>query len=114
MAATELLKPDYAASRRHFIFTDEHEQLRESIRSFVLKELRPHAEEWEQDTFPDWVFRRMGELGFLGLDKPEEHGGQGGDYFSALVLAEELWYGANAGLAMGIAVQTDMAMPPIL
>ena len=40
MAATDVLKPDHAASRRHFIFTDEHEQLRESIRSFVLKELR--------------------------------------------------------------------------
>src|SRR5919199_5347828 len=114
MAATEVFKPDHAASRRHFIFTDEHEQLRESIRSFVLKELRPHAEEWEQETFPDSVFRRMGELGFLGLDKPEQYGGQGGDYFSALVLGEEMAKARCGGCAMGIAVQTDMAMPPIL
>src|SRR5881227_2441408 len=113
-ATADALKPDFQSSRKHFIFTDEHEQLRESIRRFVIKELQPHSEEWEEQTFPDAVFRRMGQLGFLGLDKPEEHGGQGGDYFSALVLAEELWYGANAGLAMGIAVQTDMAMPPIL
>jgi alkylation response protein AidB-like acyl-CoA dehydrogenase len=56
----------------------------------------------------------MGELGFLGLDKPVEYGGQGGDYYSALVLAEELTHGESGGLAMGIAVQTDMAMPPIL
>ncbi len=102
------------ASRRHFIFTDEHEQLRESIRSFVHKELRPHAEEWEQTTFPDSVFHRMGELGLLGLDKPEAYGGQGGDYFSALVLSEELAGAACGGLAMGVAVQTDMALPPIL
>jgi alkylation response protein AidB-like acyl-CoA dehydrogenase len=107
-------KPDFGTKRRHFIFTDEHEQLRESIRSFVVKELRPHAEEWEQDTFPDWVFRRMGELGFLGLDKPEAYGGQGGDYFSALVLGEELPQARCGGLAMGVAVQTDMALPPIL
>jgi alkylation response protein AidB-like acyl-CoA dehydrogenase len=107
-------KPDFGAKRRHFIFTDEHEQLRESIRSFVLKELRPHAEEWERETFPDWVFTRMGELGFLGLDKPEAYGGQGGDYFSALVLGEEMAYAHCGGLAMGIAVHTDMAMPPIL
>ena len=56
----------------------------------------------------------MGELGFLGLDKPVEYGGQGGDYYSALVLAEELVRGHSGGLTMGIAVQTDMALPPIL
>ncbi len=56
----------------------------------------------------------MGELGFLGLDKPEEYGGQGGDYYSALVLAEEIGHANSGGLAMGVAVQTDMAMPPIL
>src|ERR671925_98146 len=113
MAATDVLKPDHAANRRHFIFTDEHEQLRESIRSFVLKELRPHAEEWEESTFPDWVFQRMGELGFLGLSYPEEYGGQGGDYYCNLVLAEEMVHANCGGLAMGIAVHTDMATPPI-
>src|ERR687883_1925241 len=114
MAVTEQLEPDHSAARRHFIFTDEHEALRESIRAFVIKELAPHAEEWEQETFPDWVFKRMGELGFLGLDKPEAYGGQGGDYYSALVLAEEIVHANSGGLAMGIAVHTDMAMPPIL
>src|SRR5882724_3302099 len=107
-------KPDFASQRKHFIFTDDHEQLRDSIRRFVIKELQPHAEEWEETTFPDWVFERMGELGFLGLDKPEEYGGQGGDYYSALVLAEEIGNANSGGLAMGVAVQTDMAMPPIL
>jgi alkylation response protein AidB-like acyl-CoA dehydrogenase len=116
MAATaeSVLKPDYQAKRKHFIFTDEHEQLRESIRKFAIKELAPHADEWEETTFPDSVFRRMGELGFLGLDKPEQYGGQGGDYYSALVLAEEIGHSNCGGLAMGVAVQTDMAMPPIL
>jgi alkylation response protein AidB-like acyl-CoA dehydrogenase len=116
MAATaeSVLKPDYQAKRKHFIFTDEHEQLRESITNFALKELAPHAEEWEETTFPDSVFRRMGELGFLGLDKPEQYGGQGGDYFSAIVLGEAISNANCGGLAMGIAVQTDMAMPPIL
>ena len=70
MAATapSVVKPDFKAQRKHFIFTDEHEQLRESIRNFAIKELAPHAEEWEESTFPDSVFPRMGELGFLGLD----------------------------------------------
>jgi alkylation response protein AidB-like acyl-CoA dehydrogenase len=116
MAATaeSVLKPDYQATRKHFIFNDEHEQLRESITNFAIKELAPHADEWEETTFPDSVFRRMGELGFLGLDKPEEYGGQGGDYFSAIVLGEAISNANCGGLAMGIAVQTDMAMPPIL
>jgi alkylation response protein AidB-like acyl-CoA dehydrogenase len=114
MATTDVLKPDFANQRRHFIFSDEHEQLRESIRRFVIKELQPHADEWEETTFPDWVFKRMGELGFLGLDKPEQYGGQGGDYYSSLVLAEEIVHSRSGGLAMGVAVQTDMAMPPIL
>jgi alkylation response protein AidB-like acyl-CoA dehydrogenase len=109
-----VLKPDFGTKRRHFIFTDEHEQLRESLHAFVVKELAPHAEEWEETTFPDSVFRRMGELGFLGLDKPEEYGGQGGDYFTSLVLAEELVHAECGGLGMGVAVHTDMAMPPIL
>ncbi len=113
-AQSSVLKPDFEAKRKHFLFTDEHEQLRESIRNFAIKELAPHAEEWEETTFPDSVFRRMGELGFLGLDKPEEYGGQGGDYYSALVLAEEIGHANSGGLAMGVAVQTDMAMPPIL
>src|SRR5579859_3286717 len=112
--AADLPKPDFASERKHFIFTDEHEQLRESIRRFVIKELQPHAQEWEETTFPDWVFERMGELGFLGLDKPEEYGGQGGDYYTSLVLAEELHHAHCGGLGMGVAVQTDMAMPPIL
>src|SRR5215212_7728695 len=102
MAATDsaLLKPDHASHRRHFIFNDHHEALREPIHSFVVKELAPHAEEWEETTFPDSVFTRMGELGFLGLSYPEEYGGQGGDYFCNLVLAEELSFSGSGGLAM--------------
>jgi len=111
--ADALLKPDHGGSRKHFIFTEEHDQLRESIRAFVTRELAPHAEEWEETTFPDSVFTRMGELGFLGLSYPEEYGGQGGDYFCNLVLAEEMTYSDSGGLAMGVAVHTDMATPPI-
>jgi alkylation response protein AidB-like acyl-CoA dehydrogenase len=114
MSTSEVIKPDHASQRKHFIFTDEHDQLRESIRRWAINEVLPHAVEWEETTFPDSIVKRMGELGFLGLDKPVEYGGQGGDYYSSLVLAEELTYGESGGLAMGMAVQTDMAMPPIL
>src|SRR5438309_2222810 len=95
-------------------FTAEHDALRESIRAFVAKELRPHAEQWEHDEwFADWVFPRMGELGLLGLRYPEQYGGQGGDYFSALVLSEEMAGCGSGGVGMAVAVQTEMATPPI-
>src|SRR3954468_20164784 len=113
MAASEVLKPDHAGARRHFIFTEEHEALRESIHAFVVRELAPHAEEWEETTFPDSVFTRMGELGFLGLSYPEEYGGQGGDYYCNIVLGEEMTHSNSGGLAMGVAVHTDMATPPV-
>jgi alkylation response protein AidB-like acyl-CoA dehydrogenase len=114
MATANVLKPDFGAQRKHFIFTEEHERLRESIARFVARELAPHAEEWEETTFPDSVIRRMGELGFLGLSVPEQYGGQGGDYYANLVLAEEMAGARCGGLAMGVAVHTDMATPPIL
>ena len=113
MTTDAVLKPDHALRRKHFIFDEHHDRLRESIGSFVEKELAPHAAEWEETTFPDWVFKRMGELGFLGLSYPEEYGGQGGDYYCNLVLAEEITKSNSGGLAMGIAVHTDMATPPV-
>jgi alkylation response protein AidB-like acyl-CoA dehydrogenase len=95
-------------------FNDEHNMLRESIRSFVNREVVPHVESWEETTFPDSIVCRMGELGFLGLSMPEEYGGQGGDYFSNLVLAEEVARSGSGGFLMGLSVHTDMVMPPLL
>ncbi len=96
-------------------FNQEHDLLRQSIRDFVDKEISPHADEWEEaGFFPDTLFRRMGELGFLGLHFPEEYGGGGGDYFTNVVLVEELGRCGTDGVNTGIAVQIGMATPPIL
>jgi len=96
-------------------FTEEHEMLRQSVREFVERELVPHADEWEAEgMFPDWVFRRLGELGYLGLHFPEEYGGGGGDYFTNIVLMEELAKCGSFGVNTGVAVQIGMATPPIL
>jgi citronellyl-CoA dehydrogenase len=112
-ATSSVIKPDHEASRKHFIFTDEHEALRESMRSWVLKELTPHRFEWEENGWPDEIVKRAGELGFIGLCFPEEYGGQGGDYFYSLVRSECMSYSGCGGLNMGMAVHTDMATPPI-
>jgi acyl-CoA dehydrogenase len=95
-------------------FTDEHEELRESIRAFVARELRPHASEWEDaHWFPDDVFARFAHHGFLGLKYPEEYGGEGGDYLHEAVLAEELARCGSGGLAAGVGAHINIATPPI-
>jgi len=94
-------------------FSDAHEELRLHIRRFLESEVQPHLEEWEEKTFPNEIFKRFGELGFLGLRYPPEYGGQGGDYFSAVVLSEEMARVGSGGLGMAVAVQTEMATPPV-
>jgi acyl-CoA dehydrogenase len=95
-------------------FGDEHEALRESIRRFVLAELRPHAREWEAARgFPDSVFGAFAQHGFLGLKYAEEYGGQGGDYLHDAVLAEELAHCGSGGLAAGVGAHVNIATPPI-
>jgi alkylation response protein AidB-like acyl-CoA dehydrogenase len=111
--APAVIKPDHAAGRRHFIFGDEHEALRESMQAWVQKELYPHRNEWEETTWPSEVMRRAGELGYLGLCFPEEYGGQGGDYYYSLIRAECMAYSGSGGTNMGFAVQTDMVLPPV-
>src|SRR5579872_5895552 len=94
-------------------FTDAHDELRLHVRKFLEKEVVPHLEEWEEKTFPDSIFKRFGELGFLGLRYPPEYGGQGGDYFSAVVLSEEMAKAGLGGLGMAVDVQAEMATPPV-
>jgi acyl-CoA dehydrogenase len=95
-------------------FTPEHEDLRDSIGRFVAAELRPHAMEWEEaGWFPDDVFGRMAELGFLGLKYPEEMGGQGGDHLHDAVLSEELAGCGSGGVAAGIGAHIGIATPPV-
>ena len=115
MPSSRFPVPSPAAPRRPCPpFTDEHEELRESIRRFVENELRPHAGEWEDARwFPNEVFTRMAELGFLGLKYPEEYGGQGGDYVHDAVLTEELARAGSGGLAAGIGAHIGIATPPI-
>jgi acyl-CoA dehydrogenase len=95
-------------------FSTEHEALRESVRRFVLAELRPHATEWEEARwFPDSVFSSFAQHGFLGLKYEERYGGQGGDYLHEAVLAEELAYCGSGGVAAGVGAHVNIATPPI-
>ncbi|MBA2630148.1 MAG: acyl-CoA dehydrogenase family protein [Thermoleophilaceae bacterium] len=95
-------------------FGDEHDDLRAAIRRFVETELRPHVDEWEDaGWFPNEVFTRMAELGYLGLKYPEELGGEGGDYVHDAVLTEELTGAGSGGLSAGVGAHIGIATPPI-
>jgi citronellyl-CoA dehydrogenase len=95
-------------------FTEEHQQFRKLVRDFAEKELAPHAEEWEKSgCFPNWVFKKAGELGIHGAHYAEEHGGSGGDYWYSVAKAEEYPRSRSAGVGMGLLVQSDMATPCI-
>jgi acyl-CoA dehydrogenase len=94
------------------IFTPEHEMLRKSIRAFVEKEVTPHVAEWEDaGQIPREFWRRLGELGFLGLEFPVEYGGAGGDFLSSVVLGEEMARCRSGGVAFSVLVHTDMSSP---
>ncbi len=94
------------------VFTDEHERLRRAIRAFVEKEVTPHVAAWEAaGRIPRSFWRRLGELGFLGLDFPAEYGGSGGDFLSSVVLGEEMARCRSGGVAFSVLVHTDMSSP---
>jgi len=91
-------------------FGEEHELLRAQVRRFVESEVKPHGAQWEGQGFvPREVLHRMGELGFLGIRYPAEHGGSEMDARGSVVLAEELGRSTFGGFAITVLVHTDMA-----
>jgi acyl-CoA dehydrogenase len=94
-------------------FTADHERLRTEIRSFVERELHPHADEWEAaGWFPNEVFGWLAQAGYLGLKFSPEYGG-GGDTVAAAVFVEELARCGSGGLAAGLGAHAGIALPPI-
>jgi citronellyl-CoA dehydrogenase len=96
-------------------FTAEHEMFRQTVRRFVEQEINPHADEWEEaGIFPAHaLFKKMGDLGMLGLTYPEEYGGLDLDFSYTLVMCEELAKANCGGVPMGIVVHTDMCTPAL-
>ena len=93
--------------------TEDHAALRNTIRKWIETEVNPHVDEWEAaGIFPAHeLFKSAGNLGLLGIDKPEQFGGMGLDYSFAALMAEELGGIKCGGVPMAIGVQTDMATP---
>ncbi len=96
-------------------FTTEHKQLTDTVIKFVQKEINPHVAQWEREQqFPSHeVFKKLGDLGLLGLKYPEEYGGAGLDFSYSMVMAEALGECNCGGIPMAIGVHTDMCTPAL-
>ncbi len=96
-------------------FTPEHEQIADTVRKFVAKEINPHIAEWEAaQEFPSHaVFKKLGDLGLLGLKYPTEYGGMALDFSYSMVMAEALGECNAGGVPMAIGVHTDMCTPAL-
>jgi len=96
-----------------FELTEEHRMIRRMVREFAEKEIAPRAQEIDEtDRFPDELFRRMGELGIIGLPFPEEYGGSGGDYMSLVIALEEIAR-VSGSMAITLDAQTSLFCEPI-
>ncbi|MES2955335.1 MAG: acyl-CoA dehydrogenase family protein [Pseudomonadota bacterium] len=96
-------------------YTHEHLEIQKTLKRFIDAEINPHVDEWEAaEIFPAHeVFKKLGNLGLLGLTKPEEYGGAGLDYSYGVAMAEALGHIDCGGVPMAIGVQTDMCTPAL-
>ncbi len=95
--------------------TEQHKQLRETVVKFIENEVNPYVDEWERDEqFPSHeVFKKMGNLGLLGVKYDEAYGGLGLDFSYSAVMAEALGACNCGAVPMAIGVQTDMCTPAL-
>jgi len=95
--------------------THEHEEIQRTVKRFITEEINPHVDAWEAaEAFPAHaVFKKLGDLGLLGLTKPIEYGGMGLDYSYSVAMAETLGHCDCGAIPMAIGVQTDMATPAL-
>jgi citronellyl-CoA dehydrogenase len=95
-------------------FNETHEAFRQSVKKFIDKDINPFMDEWEEKGTPlHSLFKKMGDLGFLGIRYDPKYGGQGLDYCFETILLEELGHVHGVGVSTAIAVQTNMATPAI-
>ena len=95
-------------------FNEEHQMLRKTVGDLIKNEINPHMDEWEQTTAPlHDIFKKMGDLGLLGIRYDPKYGGQGLDYWFETVFLEELGHIQGMGVSIAIMVQTNMATPAI-
>jgi glutaryl-CoA dehydrogenase len=112
MSSKDLFQsPDYFALDE--LLSEEHKMVRESVRSYVKREISPIIEEYAQRAeFPQQIVRQLGDLGCFGPTVPVEYGGGGLDYISYGLMMQELERG-DSGVRSTASVQGSLVMFPI-
>ena len=91
-----------------FDLSEDQEALRQHIRAFVEEEIKPVALEFdESQEFPTEIFKKLGELGYLGIVMPPEYGGSGLGYMEYAIVVEEVARGCPA-MALGVAAHNGL------
>ena len=92
-------------------FTEEHESFRQSFKEFLQKEVVPHIDKWEKDgTVERFIWKKFGDMGYFGLNQPEEYGGLGLDLFYTVIFLEELQKVNSGGFAANMWAHAYLAM----
>src|SRR5690606_22565605 len=96
-------------------FTAEHQIFRETLRAFIRKEIIPYVDDWEKRGEIDRsIWKKMGDMGLMGLNYPEIYGGVDLDFYYSLVLCEELSYCFSGGFTISALVIQYMSAPYLL
>ena len=92
-------------------FNEEHKLFQESLREFFNKEVIPNISQWEKDEKVDHgILRKMGEMGFLGLEVEEKYGGMGLDFMYSTILCEELGRTGSPAFSTVVSAHSYLAM----
>ena len=92
-------------------FSEEHDLFRASLKDFLQKEVVPYIEQWEKSgTIDRFIWKKFGEMGFLGISYPEVYGGLNLDLFYMMILLEELQKIKSSGFAAAIWAHVYLAM----
>ena len=92
-------------------FTEEHHSFRQSFKEFLQKEVVPHIEKWEKEgTIERFIWKKVGEMGYFGLNTPEEYGGLDLDLFYTVIFLEELQKINSGGFAAAMWAHAYLAM----
>lgn len=96
----------------NYLFSEEHQVFRQGLRDFLQREVIPHIDEWEEERrIPKALWKKFGEMGYLGLNFPEAYGGINADFFFSVIFLEEIARCYSGGFTITPSVQQYMAAP---
>lgn len=100
---------------KSYYFTEEHELFRQGLKDFLNREVIPHVDQWEQEQrIPKELWKKFGDMGYLGINYPEKYGGSDADFFYSVIFLEEIAKCYSGGFAVAPSVMAYMSTPYIL